>query len=195
MFRFIRSVILVLVLLLNSGTRAAPESSPDPEPDGSAVGQDAVVMQGRAAPALLPALFFGEVVIAALAWASTVENGNKIMGAVFGGSTLLFASAGTYFYVAHPDEFQAIFQPALSIPYALGLGLLSAHNYLNLDGASRSRRFRENFYGLSASILGALLVATLTQAAAPEAGEEEPLPVLSLGATSEHVALIWTLRF
>ena len=117
------------------------------------------------------------------------------MGAVYGGGGLLLSGVGGYYYVARRDEFAASFAPQFTLPYAFGLGLLSAHNYLNLDGVSRARRFRENFYGLNATLFLSILTAILLDGPPGEAVEQEPLPELSLQYGPDGAAFQLTLRF
>ncbi|MCB1327409.1 MAG: hypothetical protein KDK35_19385 [Leptospiraceae bacterium] len=153
-------------------------------------------LEAATGQATLPGgLVFIEFLVAGLAWASTIENGNKVMGAVYGGSGLLLSGVGAYYYVARRDEFASGFAPHFTVPYVFGLGALSAHNYLNLDGASRARRFRENFYGLNATLLLSVLTAVLLDGPPAEAVQEEPLPELSLLYGSGGGSVQLTIRF
>lgn len=93
--------------------------------------------------------------ILATAMISLLPHGNRSMGAVTGLSGVAVVALP---FVVEPRSSTL---PEFAIPWGLGLLALSYHNYVNLEGADRHRRFRENVYGLNAAAAVALVSAML----------------------------------
>lgn len=143
---WLQSVALAVAII---SAAPAPATSIDPDQKGFPLFQ----------------LVMLEILILGTAAMSTVPNGNRPMGAITGIGGAAFVTIPLIW------DSRAATLPELSIPYGVGLMALSFHNYENLEGADRHRRFRENAYGLNIAVLGSLVVALLVDRPRKEEGQ------------------------
>ena len=131
-------------------------------------------------------LVLGELLMLSIAAWSTVPNGNRPVGAVLGVSGAALVAIP---FIVQPRSSTL---PEFTIPYGAGLLATSAHNFKNLEGASKSRRFRENAYALNLSAGAGILTSILLMPEKP--GSQSALQMRVL-VSPDFRGMACTIRF